>query len=107
MDGLIERVLEENRGRSMDELHEEIDKAICEILSQEWAVGAMDRGHGHYSYAVIVKEPDPADRLENETDEEMLERLRHYRPPQLIVKCGAIKELAEHIVEIHNKGLGQ
>jgi hypothetical protein len=60
----------------------------------------MDRGLGHYSYGVIVKEPEEPGE---ETEEEILERAMH--PPQLIVKCGINQLLAEHIVKVHNEAL--
>jgi len=63
-----------------DEFDELLLAEIKKFLDQEWAVGAMDRGHGHYSYGVIVKETE-----------------------ELIVKCGDFKELAENIVESHNE----
>jgi hypothetical protein len=100
MDGLIEQVMKENEGLSHDEVGEKIDEAINSMLSQEWAVGVMDRGLGHYSYGVVVKEEEETGE---ETEEEILQRA--LQAPQLIVKCGVIQSLAEHIVEVHNKAL--
>lgn len=55
-------------------------------LEGKWAVGFMDRGHGHGSFAVILEEDEVA------TEE------------NFCLKCQD-QEMAEHIVELHNESL--
>ena len=63
-----------------------VDKMIAEaadkinsVIDVEWDLGFQDKGHGHLNFAVIVKDKET-----------------------LVVECES-KEIAEHIVEIHNK----
>lgn len=48
------------------------------MINKQWVVGAQDRFHGRYSFAIIT------------IDEE------------LVLKCGNDRELAQHIVDAHN-----
>lgn len=56
-------------------------------LESVWAVGFMDRGHGHGSFAVILKDDEMADPEEN-----------------FCLKCQD-RGMAEHIVKLHNDSL--
>lgn len=49
------------------------------MINKKWALGVQDRGHEHYSYAVMTESGE------------------------LLLECGLDKELAEHIIDIHNK----
>ena len=66
---------------ALDSLVEKYEANIKARLESEWSVGAKNRGNGHYSFAVIIKETE-----------------------ELVVECPD-QETAEHIVGLHNKGL--
>ena len=51
-----------------------------EILTREWAAARLDRGHGHFSYAVVLKDD----------------------ASEIVIKTDTNRELAEHLVRIHN-----
>ena len=57
------------------------ESELKDLLCTKWALGAMHRGMGHYSYAVLTE------------------------AGAVVVECKIDKELAEHIVEIHNDQL--
>ena len=60
-----------------EEIIDEYEKKTQRILTEKWALGWNDRGHGHGDYGVINKSED------------------------LVI--GKIPlELAEHLVELHN-----
>jgi len=61
---------------------EEFESPYNALCEQKWAVGANDRGHGHYSYAVITVGGD------------------------MVVKCDHLI-IAEHIVKVHNEAQGE
>ena len=51
------------------------------VLCAKWSLGAMDRGMGHYSYAVMTEDSE------------------------MVIECKTDRELAEHIIELHNDKL--
>ncbi len=89
---------------------------INELMEEEWSVGYMDRGMGHGSYAVVLVDskgkkevPGLFDDLETLTEEEMeivREESRKIQKTVLVAKCD-LREIAEDIVENHNKSLSK
>ena len=63
------------------------------MLDEKWGLGVNDRGHGHYSYAVVVEDlRDPGTAFE-------------HHGPEVVTETGTDRKLAVHIVETHNKSL--
>lgn len=81
-------------------------------LDKEWSVGFNDRGMGRGDFAVIVKYNTLESLLEvvDDDDPDLESKMKKiideydWSPPKVIVKCNS-KELAEHIVHLHNKSL--
>lgn len=67
---------------SVEQYLKEKETELFIMLDKTWALGFKDRGHGHGDFAVITLD----------TEEE------------LVVKCSS-KELAEHIIKVHNDSL--
>jgi hypothetical protein len=59
---------------------EEAEKAIKDMISKKWALGFKDRGHGHGDFGIVVDEESGG----------------------MVVECPN-RELAEHIISIHNE----
>jgi len=70
-----------------DELYDEWFKKYLLQLEKKWALGWKDRGLGHGDWAVII--------------EDAVETAEH-----LVVECKT-KELAEHIINLHNQSLNK
>lgn len=62
------------------------DNQLADLMDGEWTVGEGNRGHGHYSYAVIMTEKQD-------------EKFPIFKT---FLECPCI-EVAQHIVDMHNK----
>ncbi len=68
-----------------------LDPGTAEVtrsLSERWAVGFNDRGHGHGDFSVVVASTTEAGTAE------------------VVVKCPS-QEVAEHIMELQNSALDE
>lgn len=90
----------------MSDVVKEYEERTQRMLTKEWVVGFKDRGMGHGDYGVVIP-------VENELSDEELEKLSHeelkcyfseVRIPELVIP-NIPRELAEHLVELHNKSL--
>lgn len=80
---ICNKVREDNKEQSMttDEFIDAVESIVKEIMSREWMLGYKDRGMGHGDFAVL-------DSVTSFT----------------VLEC-ASRELAEHVIELHNKSL--
>ena len=70
---------QERRDKWMQDTLEWYDNQQKEVLLPDWALAFRDRGMGHGDFGVVVKDKDD----------------------KLVLECPS-REVAEHIVEIHN-----
>ena len=80
---LWEQVIEDYpNGINPFEVAEKIDQLVQESMTLEWSVGFHDRGMGRGDFGVIVKSTEA-----------------------LLFECGPLKNLADHLVKVHNDSL--
>ena len=76
------------------------------IMSNKWALGFHDRGHGHGDFGVILEEPCQ-EWLDFLKDVENIGNgnLKEWLAKPFVIKCSE-RDVAKHIVDLHNASLG-
>lgn len=109
-------MIEFQEGLSWDDYKKAIEEDIKFKMSSKWSLGFNDRGLGHGDIGIIIlkeKEEMEFDKFEKDledVEEFTQEQLKEFRQlckakTPVVVIPNIPKEIAEHLIELHNNSL--